>query len=63
MPYLEGLGLNLRLVAFASVVALAAWIAFALTPAVRVRMSEAGGLKEGSRGDGSERTSSWRSSR
>ena len=50
MPYLEGLGLNLRLVAFASVVALAAWVAFALTPAVRVRMSEAGGLKEGSRG-------------
>jgi macrolide transport system ATP-binding/permease protein len=51
MPYLQGIGLNLRLVAFACAVSLVAALAFALVPIVRISLSETfAGLKEGSRG-------------
>jgi predicted permease len=51
MPYLQEIGLNLRLVTFASVVAMIAASVFALTPVVRMSVSETlAGLKEGSRG-------------
>lgn len=51
VPYLEGLHLNARLVAFACVIASIAVVIFTLTPAVRLRRSaRAAGLKEGSRG-------------
>jgi macrolide transport system ATP-binding/permease protein len=51
MPYLQGIGLNLRVVAFAGAVSLIAAVVFSLTPVVRVSISERlAGLKEGSRG-------------
>lgn len=51
MPYLQEIGLNLRLVAFASAVSMIAALVFALTPVVRMSVSETlAGLKEGSRG-------------
>jgi predicted permease len=51
MPYLQGIGLNLRVVAFACAVSLIAAMVFTLTPVVRVSLSDRlAGLKEGSRG-------------
>ena len=51
MPFLQGLGLNIRVLAFASGVALLAALLFALTPAVRLSFMEMrDGLVEGSRG-------------
>jgi macrolide transport system ATP-binding/permease protein len=51
MPYLQGSGLNLRVVAFAGAVSLIAAVVFTLTPVVRVSISERlPGLKEGGRG-------------
>src|SRR5215470_3783068 len=40
MPYLEGLGLNSRVVLFAALVGLAAGIVFAVTPALRISFLE-----------------------
>ncbi|MGH9158885.1 MAG: ABC transporter permease, partial [Vicinamibacteraceae bacterium] len=51
MPYLQGVGLNLRLVAFSCAISLVAAVAFAFTPALRASMSgESTGLKDGGRG-------------
>jgi macrolide transport system ATP-binding/permease protein len=51
MPYLEGLGFNLRTVLFAGGIALLASVLFAVTPAVHVSWSDMRlGLSEGSRG-------------
>jgi predicted permease len=51
MPYLQAVGLNLRLVAFASLVSLIAALTFALTPLARMSISETpAGLNEGNRG-------------
>src|SRR6185437_13548009 len=51
MPYLEGLGLNPRVLAFAGIIALMAAVLFAVTPALRLPLSEMRtGLTEGSRG-------------
>lgn len=51
MPYLHGLGLNLRVLVFAGLISLLAAVLFSLTPALRVPISEArSGLAEGSRG-------------
>ncbi|MGH9773510.1 MAG: ADOP family duplicated permease [Candidatus Acidiferrales bacterium] len=50
MPYLQGLGLNLRVVAFAVAISLLAAILFALAPSVRLSLSELReGLSEGGR--------------
>jgi macrolide transport system ATP-binding/permease protein len=58
MPYLQGIGMNLRLVAVASAVSAIAAVVFALTPLIRMSISETlAGLKEGSRGSGGR---SWR---
>jgi predicted permease len=57
LPSLQGIGLNVRLVAFAIAVSLVAAVVFALTPVVRASMSERfAGLKDGSRGAGT----TWR---
>jgi predicted permease len=51
MPYLNGLGLNPRVLAFAFVVALLATVLFSLTPTARLSLeSMREGLAEGSRG-------------
>lgn len=51
MPYVQGIGLNLRLVAFACAISAIAAVAFALTPIVRISLAETlAGLREGSRG-------------
>jgi predicted permease len=51
MPYLQGIGLNLRVVMFAGAVSVIAGVVFTLTPVVRVSRSDRlVGLKEGSRG-------------
>ena len=51
MPYLQVVGLNVRLVAFACLVSLIAALAFALTPLTRVSISQTPArLNEGSRG-------------
>jgi len=51
MPYLEGVGLNARLVAFVFVVSATAALVFALTPFLRLpRWNTFSGLKEGGRG-------------
>jgi macrolide transport system ATP-binding/permease protein len=51
MPYLQGIGLNGRLAAFACALSLAGAVVFTLTPVMRVSVSERlAGLKEGSRG-------------
>ncbi len=51
MPYLHGLGLNFRVVAFAGAVSLLAAVLFSLTPTLRLSFSEMRqGLAEGSRG-------------
>ncbi len=59
MPYLEGLGMNFRVTAFAAAISLAAALVFALTPTLRLSLSEMmAGLKEGSRGSAG---TTWRS--
>lgn len=51
MPYLQGVGLDLRLMAFAGVIALLALLVLTLAPAARLSTSERlAGLREGSRG-------------
>jgi len=51
MPYLQGLGLNFRVVAFACVISLLAATLFAIIPTLRLSVSELReGLTEGSRG-------------
>jgi macrolide transport system ATP-binding/permease protein len=51
MPYLDGLGVNLRLGVFTAVVALVAAAVFAITPLARLLVAERfAGLKEGARG-------------
>jgi macrolide transport system ATP-binding/permease protein len=51
MPYLAGLGLNVRVVAFAGTVALLAAVVFSVTPMLRLgRVNIREGLAEGSRG-------------
>jgi predicted permease len=55
MPYLEGIGLNGRVLSFAAVVSLLAVVLFSLTPILRLASSGSGaemrgGLAEGSRG-------------
>ena len=51
MPFLRGLGLNIRVLAFAIGVSLVAALLFALTPALRLSFTEIrNGLVEGSRG-------------
>ncbi|MGH9404171.1 MAG: ABC transporter permease, partial [Terriglobia bacterium] len=51
MPYLQGLGLNLRVVAFAGVVSLLAAVLFSITPALRLSLSDMReGLAESGRG-------------
>jgi macrolide transport system ATP-binding/permease protein len=51
MPYLQGIGLNLRLLAFSGGIALVAALVFTLAPVARLSMSERlAGLREGSRG-------------
>jgi predicted permease len=51
MPYLHGLSLNLRVMAFAGAIALLMSVFFAATPALRLSLSEMRkGLTEGSRG-------------
>jgi len=51
LPFLQNLGLNLRVVGFASMLGLLAVILFALTPALRLTFSDSRqGLAEGSRG-------------
>lgn len=51
MPYLEGIGLNPRVLIFAALVALTAGVFFSLLPAMRVSLSDLReGLSEGSRG-------------
>jgi predicted permease len=50
MPYLDGLGVNGRVAAFAGALALVATALFALAPAVRIPWAEAaGGLRDGGR--------------
>ena len=50
MPYLEGLGLNSRVLAFAGVISLLAAVLLAVTPALRLSLSDLReGLAEGSR--------------
>ncbi|MGH9454957.1 MAG: ADOP family duplicated permease, partial [Terriglobia bacterium] len=50
MPYLEGLGLNLRVVAFAGAISLLAATLFSITPIVRLPLTEVReGLAEGGR--------------
>jgi macrolide transport system ATP-binding/permease protein len=57
LPSLQGIGLNVRSVAFAIAVSLVAAVVFALTPVVRTSISERfAGLKDGSRGTGT----TWR---
>jgi predicted permease len=51
MPFLQGLGLNLRVLSFAGVIALLAAVLFSVTPALRLPSSAIrDGLVEGSRG-------------
>lgn len=51
MPYLLGLGLNVRVLAFAGVISLLAAVLFSITPTFRLSLSEMReGLAEGSRG-------------
>jgi len=51
MPYLDGLGLNLRVLSFAAGLSLFAVLLFSLTPILRLRFSEMReGLNEGGRG-------------
>jgi len=51
MPYLQGAGLNLRLLAFSGGIALVAALVLTLAPLARLSMSERlAGLREGSRG-------------
>jgi len=51
MPYLQGLSLNFRVVAFAGAIALLAGVLFAITPISRVSLSDMQeGLAEGGRG-------------
>jgi macrolide transport system ATP-binding/permease protein len=51
MPYLQGIGVNLRLVVFACAVSASAALVFALTPFLRTSMANTlAGLKEGGRG-------------
>lgn len=51
MPYLDGVGMNARVAAFAGVLAITATVLFSIAPAVRVRFSELReGLAEGARG-------------
>ena len=51
MPFLQGLGLNLRVLSFAGVIALLAAVLFSVTPALRLSSSAIReGLAEGSRG-------------
>ncbi len=51
MPYLQGLGLNFHVLAFAAAVSLLAAVLFSLTPVARLRLAEMReGLAEGSRG-------------
>jgi predicted permease len=51
MPYLQGIGLNLRSVSFACAVSTLAALVFTFTPVVRMSISRrVDGLKEGSRG-------------
>jgi macrolide transport system ATP-binding/permease protein len=56
MPYLEGVGLNFRVVAFAACICVVIGLVFALTPAVRLAFAGKGGsqiregLAEGGRG-------------
>jgi macrolide transport system ATP-binding/permease protein len=58
MPYLQGIGLNLRLVVFACVVSASAALVFALTPLLRLSISNLrSGLNEGGRGSAGR---SWR---
>jgi macrolide transport system ATP-binding/permease protein len=58
MPYLEGIGLNLRLVVFACAVSASAASVFALTPLLRTSMANTlASLKEGARGSAGR---SWR---
>ena len=57
MPYLQSLGLNLHVMTFACAVSLTAGVFFALTPTLRVSLSNLReGLTEGSRGS----TGKWR---
>ena len=51
MPFLQGLGLNSRVLAFAGLVSLLAAVLFSFTPALRLSLPEMrAGLAEGSRG-------------
>jgi macrolide transport system ATP-binding/permease protein len=51
MPFLHGLGFDLRVVLFAAAISLLAALLFSLTPALRLRLPEMrAGLAEGSRG-------------
>ncbi len=51
MPYLQGLGLNLRVTAFGAAIAILAAVLFALTPALRLSSPDMReGMAEGSRG-------------
>jgi predicted permease len=51
MPYLQGLGLNFRVVGFGGAICLMAGALFAMTPTLRLSLSEMiEGLKEGGRG-------------
>ena len=51
MSYLNGLGLNIRVLVFAGLISLFAAVLFSITPTLRVSLSEArAGLAEGSRG-------------
>ena len=54
MPYLDGVGLNLRVIAFACAVSVMIGLVFALTPAFRLSLSDMReGLTEGGRGSAS----------
>ena len=58
MPYLQGIGLNLRVFGFIAAVFLAAAVLFSVTPALRLSPSEVReGLTEGARGSSSR---GWR---
>ena len=58
MPFVDGIGMNVRLVAFAIAVSAIASLAFALTPVLRISFSKTlAGLKEGGRGSAG---TSWR---
>jgi macrolide transport system ATP-binding/permease protein len=51
MPYLDGLGLNIRVLAFAGAISLLAGVLFSVAPALQLPLSEMWeGLSEGSRG-------------